>query len=524
MNSNGIPTNPTLATALRILSSLVAAAEDVEGDAAADWTEAFVAELSPLLPLPAVPDGDVLGAEGAGGGLAWHARQLVALCGTPALSPAQSARRRYHARMLGHGLAPERAEFRPLVTVLIPVFNRAGPLAEAVASGLAQTWRPVEILVIDDGSTDDPAGALARFGDEVRLCRRGHAGVAAARNFGVREARGDFIHFLDSDDLLTPDAVESKLAAFRAVADADLCYGQAQWTDMRTSPPTVKERSETVVDPRPRSMIVGFPFLLQMTMLPRWRLLAAAPFEEDLRRSSDFRYWQSLGIAGIKAVGSRTLGTRLRRFRDSLHLTPETADDSHAVALLRGLRDIARNPHTWRHGAEYLNPVAAPRCRHWFELRRSQRVHDAAQVAVAALDAAARGSPSALPLFAALRTQRLRLRRDGAWPDAEPDSVYRLISDAIDRGCAVARPLEARDLAMWWPDPAPSEAPLGRFFAALRKHAAAPSQAPLASALLRHCPRLPRARMVRRAAFWQRLVGSVFAARLIAYQMARKRT
>jgi hypothetical protein len=516
MNSNGIPSNPALAKALRILSSL--AADD--GNAGAEWTDAFVAELSPLLPAPAAVGNDVIGLNDAGLGLHWHAQQLAALCGAQALSPDQAARRRYHARLLGHDLAPERAEFRPLVTILIPVFNRAGPLAEAVASGLAQTWRPIEILVVDDGSTDDPAAALAHFGAEVRLCPRPHAGVAAARNFGIREARGDFVHFLDSDDLLTPDTVAAKLAAFRAVPDADLCYGQAQWTDMRTAPPTAKERSNTEVDRPLRAMIVGFPFLLQMTMLPRWRLLAAAPFEEDLRRSSDFRYWQSLGIAGIKAIGSRALGTRLRRFQDSLHLTPETKDDSHAVALLRGLRDIARHPHTWRHGAEYLNPVAAPRVRYWFEQARSARVQDAAREAAEALDAAARGSPSALPMFAAMRAQRQRLRRDGAWPEAEPQSIYRLISGAIDRGCATARPLDDQGLAFWSAD---SGTPLSRFFAAIRKHAAAGNQASLASALLRQCPRLPRARMVRRAAFWQRLLGSAVVARLIAYRMARKR-
>jgi hypothetical protein len=204
-------------------------------------------------------------------------------------------------------------------------------------------------------------------------------------------------------------------------------------------------------------------------------------------------------------------------------LTPETTDDSHAVALLRGLRDIARNPHTWRHGAEYLNPVAAPRVRYWFESPRSARVQEAAQAAVEALEAAARGSPSALPMFAAMRAQRQRLRREGAWPDAEPRAVYRLISDAVDRGCATARPLDAQGLATWSIDPAASHGPLAGFFAAIREFAAGPNQAPLASALLRHCPRLPKARMVRRAAHWQRLLGSAIAARLVARRMARMR-
>ena len=129
MNDAAAPTNPALAKALRILAELSAE----NGDAGGDWTGTLVSELSPALPPPARPD-TLIGASVTGPGLRWHADQLVSLCQAKAvaLAPADRARRRYHARMLGHGLAPSRAEFRPLVTVLLPVYNRAGPLVEAV--------------------------------------------------------------------------------------------------------------------------------------------------------------------------------------------------------------------------------------------------------------------------------------------------------------------------------------------------------------------------------------------------------
>lgn len=411
-----------------------------------------------------------------------------------------------------------------MATILIPVFNRAGPLVEAVESCLAQTWRPIEILVIDDGSTDDPAGALARFGSSVRLLRRAHGGVAGARNLGIREATGDLVHFLDSDDLLLPRAVESKLEAFRVVADADLCYGQSQWTDVRVSPPVVKERRLRILDHPTRSMIVTFPFLLQSVMMPRWRLLAAAPFEEDLRRSSDFRYWQCLGFAGINVVGSRTFGTQLRRFHDSLHLTPEPKDDSHAVALMRGLRDLARHPRAWRYGAEYLNIVGARRAQYWFDSARSERARGAAAEAAAALEEAARRRPSSLPLFAAMRAHRRRLQRQDGWPDTAPDSIYRLLTDTIDRCCATARQLDDRDIEFWSHEPwAPvAGSPLACFFAAIEKYCDRGHRARLAGALLRRCPRIPRARLVRRAAFWRRLLGTALAARMAEHRITRK--
>ena len=168
------------------------------------------------LPPPARSDA-LIGAYTTGPGLRWHADQLVSLCRTKAapLAPAERARRRYHARMLGHGLAPDRAEFRPLVTVLLPVYNRAGPLVEAVQSCIDQSWRPIEILVVDDGSTDDVPSALRRFGDQVRLIRKDNGGDASARNFGLAAAQGDFIHFLDSDDLLAPDAVGERRRRFQ---------------------------------------------------------------------------------------------------------------------------------------------------------------------------------------------------------------------------------------------------------------------------------------------------------------------
>lgn len=516
MNDAAAPTNPTLAKALRILAELSAE----KGDAGADWTDALVSELSPALPPPARSEA-LIGADTAGPGLRWHAGQLASLCRAPAATRAEQARLRYHARMLGHSLAPDRAEFRPLVTVLIPVYNRAGPLVEAVQSCIDQTWRPIEILVIDDGSTDDVPSALRRFGGQVRLIRKDNGGDASARNLGLATAQGDFVHFLDSDDLLLPRAIDSKLAAFNAVADAELCYGQSQWIDMRTSPPAIREARLHVVQNPARSMMVAFPFLLQTVMMPRWRLLAASPFEEDLRRSSDFRYWQCLGLVGIKVIGSRELSTHLRRFRDSLHLTPEQQDDSHAVALMRGLRDLARHPEAWRYGAEYLNIVAAKRAQYWFGVSPSDRVRAAAAEAIAALEQAALGQPSPLPMFAAMRGSTLRLKKHGEWPDEEAGSIYRILTEAISRCIAVARPLNNDDISFWafQPGQPENDISLMRFFAAVETHCGPRQRAPLANALLRAMPRIPSRRIVRLAARLSRIVGPHLSAAIVTRWM-----
>jgi glycosyltransferase involved in cell wall biosynthesis len=101
---------------------------------------------------------------------------------------------------------------RPLVSVIIPTFNRAKLCARAVRSALAQTYSPLELIVVDDGSTDGTAEAIANeFGDSVIVLRQRNSGVSAARNAGMVRARGQYIAFLDSDDLWEPSKLDQQV-------------------------------------------------------------------------------------------------------------------------------------------------------------------------------------------------------------------------------------------------------------------------------------------------------------------------
>jgi len=113
------------------------------------------------------------------------------------------------------------------VSIVIPTYNRAHLLGEAIQSALAQSHAGCEVIVVDDGSTDETAALVARFGDAVRYLRQENAGVAAARNRGAGVATGDYLHFLDSDDMLHPQAIERLLAVMEAHPEAGLAYGQA---------------------------------------------------------------------------------------------------------------------------------------------------------------------------------------------------------------------------------------------------------------------------------------------------------
>jgi len=126
-----------------------------------------------------------------------------------------------------------------LVTTIIPVYNRAALLSEAVRSVLAQTYRPLEIVVVDDGSTDDTselANQLAAKHPEVRVLHIPNGGPGVAREAGRRAARGEFLQYLDSDDILLPAKLKLQVDALRTAPDSGVCYGITRFVDLAKDP------------------------------------------------------------------------------------------------------------------------------------------------------------------------------------------------------------------------------------------------------------------------------------------------
>jgi GT2 family glycosyltransferase len=106
------------------------------------------------------------------------------------------------------------------VSVIIPTYNRADLVSRAVASALEQTYAPYEVIVVDDGSTDDTAAQCEALGDRIRYVRIANGGVSAARNAGIALARGEWIALLDSDDTWEPTKLAVQMAAYQAVPAA----------------------------------------------------------------------------------------------------------------------------------------------------------------------------------------------------------------------------------------------------------------------------------------------------------------
>ncbi|MEO8380883.1 MAG: glycosyltransferase [Acidobacteriota bacterium] len=190
-----------------------------------------------------------------------------------------------------------------LVTTIIPVFNRAGMLREAVASVVGQTYGPLEIIIVDDGSTDDTgavAEELAGHHPQVRVIHQDNAGVGPARETGRLAARGEFIQHLDSDDLLYPRKFELQVAGLKAHPECGVSYG---WTRARLADGSVLERPDRRTGERIETM---FPAMLQsrwwntITPLYRAALIHSAGSWLALRNEEDWEYDARIARSGVR--------------------------------------------------------------------------------------------------------------------------------------------------------------------------------------------------------------------------------
>src|SRR6058998_3677852 len=128
----------------------------------------------------------------------------------------------------------------PLVSILIPAFNAQEWIAETIQSALRQTWPRKEIIVLDDGSADETLVVARRFeSDEVRVISQPNQGAASARNKAFSLSRGDYIQWLDADDLLSPDKVAHQMEAAQQATDGRTLFS-SPWASFRFRPPKAK--------------------------------------------------------------------------------------------------------------------------------------------------------------------------------------------------------------------------------------------------------------------------------------------
>lgn len=165
----------------------------------------------------------------------------------------------------------------PLVSAILPVYNGARYVAEAIQSVLDQDYRPLECIVVDDGSSDASAEIISRY--PVTYIRQAQSGPGAARNSGVRASRGEILAFLDQDDQWAPGKVSAQVHALRSTPGAGYSTTlQRSWLDEGV------ERPAWITKEQLDSDSGLFPGMLAVT---RDAFLKVGPFREELRASSD---------------------------------------------------------------------------------------------------------------------------------------------------------------------------------------------------------------------------------------------
>lgn len=204
------------------------------------------------------------------------------------------------------------------VSVIIPTYNRAGVVPEAVRSALAQEGVEVEVLVIDDGSSDATEAALAPWMDRIRYIRKENGGVSSARNRGIREATGDWIAFLDSDDRWQPGKLRRQLdCAAKTGAKVCFCCSTDEsgdpLDDIQAMNPNLAPGS-TARHPAADCRLFMHPRhpFLQSMLVDRSALLATGGFDGTLRVAEDTRLIYQLTLAHGHAVVNEPLVTVCR--------------------------------------------------------------------------------------------------------------------------------------------------------------------------------------------------------------------
>lgn len=192
----------------------------------------------------------------------------------------------------------------PLVSVIIPAYNAAKYIAEAIESVLIQNYKNFELIIIDDGSTDQTKDIIASFKDDrIRYYYQDNSGLAAAYNAGIKNSKGVFIIKLDIDDMMTPDFISKHLMEFEHHPEAELVYCDDCLVAEDTKPIRVIERPEYT----DRKLLIrdlfrrGFPVVPFRTCIRRGVFEKIGFFEESLRMAEDYDMMRRFVKADLKA-------------------------------------------------------------------------------------------------------------------------------------------------------------------------------------------------------------------------------
>jgi glycosyltransferase involved in cell wall biosynthesis len=179
---------------------------------------------------------------------------------------------------------------KPLVTVIIPTYNRGWVVQEAVDSVLDQDFRDYELIIVDDGSNDNTQEILATYGEGITVLKQSNQGVSAARNRGIEAASGQLVAFLDSDDLWLPGKLSSQVKFFQENADAVINQTQEIWVrkGVRVNPKKRHHKFSGMIFERSLALCLVSP---SAVMIRKSLFDTVGVFDEQLPACEDYDLW-----------------------------------------------------------------------------------------------------------------------------------------------------------------------------------------------------------------------------------------
>ncbi|WP_372682774.1 glycosyltransferase [Desulfosarcina sp.] len=267
----------------------------------------------------------------------------------------------------------------PRVSVILPTYNRAWILAQAVESVLCQDYVNLQLIVIDDGSTDDTVHLLSSFKDRITVIQQANRGVSAARNAGIRASTGELIALIDSDDTWLPGKVTAQVAFFSTHPDAHVCQTEEVWirNGVRVNPGKRHRKEAGMIFERSLELCLVSP---SAVMMRRSLLDEVGLFDETLPACEDYDLWLRIAWKHPIHLIDQPLIVKRGGHDDQLSRMPEL--DKYRIQSIVRLIDSGVLSHDQRNVARAMLAtkctIYAQGCRKRGRLDEAQRYEQVA--------------------------------------------------------------------------------------------------------------------------------------------------
>lgn len=239
------------------------------------------------------------------------------------------------------------------ISVIIPTYNRGWIIKEAIDSVLTQNYSDFELIVVDDGSTDDTQNILAEYKSRIRILQQDNKGVSAARNYGIDKARGDYLAFLDSDDIWLQNKITTQVNFFKQDPDSLICQTQEIWirNGKRVNPKKYHKKYSGMIFEKtlPRCLVSPSAVMIKKSLIEE-----VGCFDETLPACEDYDLWLRISYRYPVHLIPKALIIKRGGHSDQLSANPGL-DKYRIIALRKILETGCLTSAQYQAASEILN-------------------------------------------------------------------------------------------------------------------------------------------------------------------------